>query len=154
MDGASQRVPTTVAKATDQGNFTIQTTSRLVLLDVSVKDGSGGFVSGLTKENFKVFENGKPEEISQFSNADIPVTVGIAVDESGSMRPKRPQVITAAWIFIQASNPMDEIFVVNFNEKPRLGLPDDVLVFRQPETTASGAVARQSRGPDGIVRRN
>ena len=127
------RATRTAAKATDQGNFTIQTTSRLVLLDVSVKDGSGGFVSGLTKDNFKVFENGKPEAVSQFSNTDNPVTVGIAVDESGSMRPKRPQVITAALVFIQASNPMDEIFVVNFNEKPRRGLPDDVLFSDNPK---------------------
>src|SRR6202012_6130825 len=101
--------------------------SRLVLLDVSVKDSEGGVVSGLTEDNFKVFENGKPEEISQFANSDIPVTVGIAVDESGSMRPKRAQVVTAALAFIQASNPMDEMFVVNFNEKPRRGLPDEVL---------------------------
>jgi Ca-activated chloride channel homolog len=127
------RATRTAAKATDQEDFTIQTTSRLVLLDVSVKDGSGGFVSGLTKDNFKVFENGKPEAISQFSNADNPVTVGLVVDESGSMRPKRPQVITAAWVFIQASNPMDEIFVVNFNEKPRRGLPDNVLFSDNPK---------------------
>src|SRR6202044_1873321 len=116
-----------------QKEFTIQTTSRLVLLDVSVKDAAGGFVSGVTKNDFKVFENGKAQEISQFSGADIPVTVGIAVDESGSMRPKRPQVVTAAWIFIQASNPMDEIFVVNFNERPRLGLPDNVLFSDDPK---------------------
>jgi Ca-activated chloride channel family protein len=122
------KVPTTVAKASEQQrDFTIQTTSRLVLLDVSVKDASGGFVSGLAKDNFKVFENGKPVKITQFSSADIPVTAGIAVDESGSMRPKRAQAITAALVFIQASNPMDEIFVVNFNEKARRGLPDDVL---------------------------
>ncbi len=127
------RATHTAAKATDQENFTIQTTSRLVLLDVSVKDSSGGFVSGLTKDNFKVFENGKPEAISQFSNADNPVTVGMVVDESGSMRPKRPEVITAAWVFIQASNPMDEIFVVNFNEKPRRGLPDNVLFSDNPK---------------------
>jgi VWFA-related protein len=120
------------AKAGEQKDFTIQTTSRLVLLDVSVKDAAGGFVSGLTKDNFKVFENGKPQEISQFGDADIPVTVGIAVDESGSMRPKRPQTITAAWVFIQASNPMDEMFVVNFNEKPRRGLPDDTLFSDNP----------------------
>jgi Ca-activated chloride channel family protein len=127
------KAPTTTAKATEQGNFTLQTTSRLVLLDVSVKDAAGGFVSGLTKDNFKVFEDGKPEEISQFSSSDLPVTVGIAVDESGSMRPKRPQVITAAWVFMQASNPMDEMFVVNFNEKPRLGLPDNVLFSDNPK---------------------
>jgi len=111
----------------EQKEFTIQTTSRLVLLDVSVKDASRGFVSGLTKDNFQVFENDKREKISQFTNADIPVTAGIAVDESGSMRSKRAQVITAALVFIQASNPMDEMFIVNFNEKPRRGLPDDVL---------------------------
>lgn len=117
----------TVAKAGEGSEYTIQTTSRLVLLDVSVKDASGGFVSGLKKDDFKVYENGKQQEISQFSNADIPVTVGIDVDESGSMRPKRAQVITAALVFIGASNPMDEIFIVNFNEKPRRGLPDNVL---------------------------
>jgi len=111
----------------EQKDFTIQTTSRLVLLDVSVKDSAGGFVSGLTKDNFKVSENGKPAEISEFANSDIPVTVGIAVDESGSMRPKRAEVVTAGLAFIHASNPMDEMFIVNFNEKPRRGLPDNVL---------------------------
>jgi VWFA-related protein len=115
------------AKVEEPSDFTIRTTSRLVLLDVSVKDGSGGFVSGLSKENFKIYENGKPQQITQFANADIPVTVGIAVDESGSMRPKRTEVITAALVFNQASNPMDEMFIINFNEKPRRGLPDEVL---------------------------
>jgi Ca-activated chloride channel homolog len=107
-------------------DYTIRTTSRLVLLDVSVKDPEGGFVSGLTKDNFKVLENGKQQEITQFANADIPVTVGLVVDESGSMRPKKPQVVTAALAFIQASNPQDEIFVINFNERARRGLPDIV----------------------------
>jgi Ca-activated chloride channel family protein len=120
----------------DEQDFTIRTTSRLVLLDVSVKDTAGGFVSGLTKDNFKVFENGKPQQITQFADADVPVTVGIVVDESGSMRPKRPEVITAALGFIQASNPQDEMFVINFNERPRRGLPemmlfsDDIQVLR------------------------
>ncbi|MGA2213210.1 MAG: VWA domain-containing protein [Bryobacteraceae bacterium] len=117
----------TSAQAEEPRDFTIRTTSRLVLLDVSVKDASGGFVSGLSKDDFKVYENGKPEDITQFANADIPVTVGIAVDESGSMRPKRSEVITAALVFNQASNPMDEMFIINFNERARRGLPDDVL---------------------------
>lgn len=107
--------------------FTISTTSRLVLLDVSVKDSSGGFAAGLKKDNFKIFEDGKPQEITQFADADIPVTVGLIVDESGSMRPKRPEVITAGLSFIQASNPHDEMFVMNFNERVRRGLPDNVL---------------------------
>jgi len=125
--GEQKRASNTGANGGEQNEYTIQTTSRLVLLDVSVKDAAGGFVSGLQKQNFRIFEDGKPQEISQFSNSDIPVTVGIAVDESGSMRPKRAQVITAALVFIQASNPMDEMFVVNFNEKARRGLPDELL---------------------------
>jgi len=104
--------------------YTIRTTSRLVLLDVSVKDSTGGFVSELASQNFKVYEDGKPQQITQFAHADVPVTVGLVVDESGSMRRKQPEVITAALQFIHASNPQDEIFVINFNEKPRRGLPD------------------------------
>ncbi len=119
--------PKTQSTKPAQQDYTIRTTSRLVLLDVSVKDAKGGFVSGLTKDNFKVFENGKPQEISQFADVDIPVTVGLVVDESGSMRPKKPEVVTAALSFIQASNPHDEVFVINFNEKARRGLPDELL---------------------------
>lgn len=107
--------------------FTISTTARLVLLDVSVKDSAGGYVSGLKKDSFKVTEESKPQEITQFADADIPVTIGLIIDQSGSMRPKRPEVITAALAFIQASNPKDEIFVLNFNEKVHRGLPDTLL---------------------------
>ena len=78
------------------------------------------------QREFQDYENGKPQEISQFADADIPVTVGLVVDESGSMRPKRQDVITAALEFVEASNPHDEIFVVNFNERARRGLPDIV----------------------------
>ena len=129
---AQQPVAPTVKVSQPSGkqgeqDYTIRTTSRLVLLDVSVKDPKGGFVSGLSKDNFKVYENGKPQEITQFANADIPVTVGIVVDESGSMRPKRPEVISAALSFITASNPQDEVFIINFNEKVYHGLPDTVL---------------------------
>jgi len=113
-------------RSEQEPDYTIRTTSRLVLLDVSVRDTVGGFVSGLTQENFKVFEDGKPQPITQFGAADTPVTVGIAVDESGSMRSKRMEVIAAALEFIRSSNPQDEIFVVNFNEKARRGLPDMV----------------------------
>jgi Ca-activated chloride channel homolog len=122
--GGQTKASGTPATNGEEKEFTIQTTSRLVLLDVSVRDPAGGFVSGLTQDQFKVFEDGKPQQITQFANSDIPVTAGIVVDESGSMRPKRAQVITAALAFIHGSNPMDEMFVVNFNEKARRGLPD------------------------------
>ena len=125
--GFYQKSQPTPNKGQDEQNYTIRTTSRLVLLDVSVKDPQGGFVSGLNQDNFKVYENGKLQQITQFANADIPVTVGIVVDESGSMRPKRADVVTAALEFIKASNPQDEVFVINFNERAKHGLPDTVL---------------------------
>jgi Ca-activated chloride channel homolog len=106
--------------------FTIRDEVNLVLLDVSVRDSKGGFVGGLTKDDFTVYEDGKPQPITEFAASDIPVTVGILVDNSGSMRPKKPDVITAGLVFIQASNPLDEIFVINFNDQVRRGLPDTV----------------------------
>jgi VWFA-related protein len=109
-------------------DYTIRTTSRLVLLDVSVQDPNGGFVTGLVQGAFKVYEDGKLQTITQFANADVPVTVGVVVDESGSMGPKRRDVILAAIEFIQSSNPHDEVFVINFNERARRGLPD-ILPF-------------------------
>ena len=109
-----------------QENFIIRTTARLVLLDVSVKDAKGRFASGLTKSQFRVLENGRPQEITEFADADIPVTVGIVIDESGSMRPKRQEVLTAAMAFIKSSNPRDEMFVLHFNEKVYPGLPASV----------------------------
>jgi VWFA-related protein len=112
---------------TPSEDFTIRTTSRLVLLDVSVKDTNGGFVSGLTKDSFHVTEDGKPQTITQFADSDIPVTIGLVIDESGSMRRKKPEVITAALAFASESNPNDEMFVLNFNEKVRRGLPDTTL---------------------------
>src|SRR5580698_2141741 len=79
----------------DQDSLILRSETRLVLLDVSVKDSQGGFVSGLSKENFRVFENDRPQQITAFDHGDPPVTVGILVDESRSMGPKRPAVLTA-----------------------------------------------------------
>ena len=66
------------------------------------------------------------QEIRHFSHEDIPVTVGLVVDNSGSMRPKRADVIAAALAFVRSSNPMDQMFVVTFNEKVSFGLPDNM----------------------------
>jgi len=107
--------------------FTLSTDVDLVILDAGVKDTRGGYVSGLLKENFRVYENGKLQTISHFSNADIPVTVGLVMDNSGSMFSKRDEVSAAALSLVHASNPQDEVFVVNFNDSVRRGLPGDVL---------------------------
>lgn len=121
---AAQALPPPPPKEGDE--FKISENVQLVALDVSVRDKDGGFVSGLDKDAFKVYENGKLQTITQFNNADQPVSVGLIVDSSGSMRPKRADVITGALAFIGASNPADEVFVINFNDQVRRGLPDAV----------------------------
>ena len=103
-----------------------------VLLDVSVRDKRGQWVSGLTKENFQIVENGEAQSIDWFTNEDIPVTLGIVIDNSASMRPKRPEAITAALAFARTSNPHDEIFVVSFNERVRLALPEGLRFTDDP----------------------
>jgi VWFA-related protein len=90
-----------------------------------VQNRNGILVSGLGKDNFQVYEDGVLQQIDYFSHEDIPVTVGLVVDNSGSMRPKRPEVIAAALAFARSSNPQDQMFVVNFNELVSLGLPAD-----------------------------
>ena len=119
----AQKTPVGKEGAKDRSEFVISTSVSLVVLDVAVKDRNGTYVSGLERNDFQIFEDHKLQQVRQFSHADTPVTVGLVVDSSGSMRQKRSAVITAALAFIQASNPKDEMFVVNFNDKVRPGLP-------------------------------
>lgn len=107
-------------------DFRVHSEVDIVLLDVSVKDAKGGFVSGLKRENFRVFENKVPQDLTIFAAQDVPVTVGLVVDNSGSVRPKKPEIVTAALTFVARSNPKDELFIVNFNDRVILGLPEDV----------------------------
>ena len=108
-------------------DFKISTNVDLVLLDVSVKDPKGGYVSNLTRENFKVEENGIPQKITAFANKDVPVAAGLILDDSGSMRPKREHVNAAGLAFVDARNPQDENYTLDFNDEVRPGLPEDVL---------------------------
>jgi VWFA-related protein len=110
----------------DPAGFTISTDVELVILDASVTDAKGGSVSGLERDDFRVYEDNKLQFIKYLSHADIPVTIGLVVDNSGSMRPKRSEVVAAALTLIRASNPRDEVFVLNFNDEVRWGLPSTV----------------------------
>jgi len=105
------------------GPYAIRTNADLVVLQATVRDRKGAPVSGLSKENFQVYEDKVPQPIESFSHEDVPVTVGLVIDNSGSMRPKRSEVIAAAMAFVHSSNPADQIFVVNFNEHVSMGLP-------------------------------
>jgi Ca-activated chloride channel family protein len=95
----------------------------LVIFNVSVADSKGRLVKGLSKENFRIVEGGQDQEIQFVRPEDIPATVGLVIDNSGSMRRKRSDVIEAAQAFVEANNPQDELFLVNFNENVSSGLP-------------------------------
>jgi Ca-activated chloride channel family protein len=98
----------------------------LVVLHATVRNRNGGFASNLQQQDFKIYEDGVLQNIRLFRHEDIPVTVGLVIDHSGSMRTKLPEVIAAARSFVQTSNQEDRLFVVNFNEKVTLGLPDTI----------------------------
>jgi len=112
--------------------YTISLNVDLVLLDVSVLDGGGKFIADLEAENFRIYEDGRPESIAYFLKKDVPVTVGLAIDNSGSMHGKRAGIVAAAMSFVEASNPHDEMFVVHFNEHVRFGLSPPNLFTNDP----------------------
>jgi Ca-activated chloride channel homolog len=106
--------------------YQISVSLNLVALQATVRDRKGGFAADLGQQDFQVYEDGIRQDIRLFRHEDVPVTVGLVVDHSGSMGQKLPQVIAAAQTFVQSSNPGDQMFVVNFNEKVSLGLPATV----------------------------
>jgi Ca-activated chloride channel homolog len=99
-----------------QGTYKIKSQVNLVVLHVSVLNDRSVFVPGLTEDNFKVLEDKTEQKLAVFKQEDVPVSFGLVVDNSGSMRDKRPQVNAAALTFVKTSNPQDEGFVVNFND--------------------------------------
>ncbi|PYU48923.1 MAG: VWA domain-containing protein [Acidobacteria bacterium] len=97
----------------------------LVVLHTTVLDDRQRFADGLKSENFRVFEDKVEQKLSVFKREDVPVSMGLVIDNSGSMRDKRPRVNEAAITLVQASNPQDEAFVVNFNDDFYLDLDKD-----------------------------
>ncbi len=108
----------------------------LVVLHATVHDRKGGFASGLREQDFALYEAGVRQSIRLFRHEDIPVTVGLVVDHSGSMRSKLADVIAAARSFMLSSSPSDEMFVVNFNENVTRGLPPRIRFTNRPDELA------------------
>jgi len=116
------------------------------VLDVAVVDQKGRFVTGLERENFEVFQDGQPQPITLFRKEDSPVTVGLVVDSSTSMLPKRQETIAAALAFVEASHPQDEIFVVNFSDTAQPGLPAGLPFTSDPSVLAAALKAARPFG--------
>lgn len=109
----------------EQEGSRIKVDVNLVVLHTTVLDDRGKFADGLKEENFRVFEDKVEQKLAVFKREDIPVSMGLVIDNSGSMRDKRPRVNEAAVTLVQDSNPQDEAFVVNFNDDYYLDLDKD-----------------------------
>src|SRR5438445_5548333 len=107
-------------KAEPRAKSNIRVDSTLVLIPVTVTDPLNRFVTGLDKENFKLFEDKKEQEISQFSSEDAPLSIGVIFDCSGSMGRKLEKSRLAVAQFFKTANPDDEFFLVQFNDSANL----------------------------------
>src|SRR6266478_7162381 len=116
--------PGQVSNSGKQGS-SIKVDVNLVVLHTTVLDDRQRFADGLKQENFRIFEDKVEQKLSVFKREDVPVSMGLVIDNSGSMREKRPRVNEAALTLVQASNPRDEAFVVNFNDDFYLDLDKD-----------------------------
>ena len=121
-DGASQATPGSATPAqpavhTGSQPFTYKTSVSEVVLYATVVDSHQHLVTSLQNQDFTVYENNVPQTISSFGQEDVPVSLAILIDNSGSMAQKRAAVNRAAIDMIQASNPQDEAFIVNFSDE-------------------------------------
>jgi Ca-activated chloride channel homolog len=103
--------------STDNGTFVFRKEVEEVVLHATVVDDKQRIVTSLDKGDFSVYEDGHLQTITSFRHEDIPVAMGIVVDNSGSMREKRQKVNAAALNLVRSSNPNDEVFIVNFNDE-------------------------------------
>ena len=129
------------ARQQDDAAPVFKAESELVVLHVNVFDGHSDAVPNLPEEAFQVAEDNTPQRITFFSNEDVPVAVGLVVDNSGSMIARRSMVLAGAKAFATSGHPEDEVFTIVFNEHIRHGLPGN-LAFTQNAPQIEAAVTR------------
>lgn len=117
--------------------YRISVSVDLVVLHATVRHRNNVFASDLRQAEFAVYEDGVRQTIRLFQHEDVPVAVGLVVDQSGSMRPKMADVIAAARTFVRLSNSEDQMFVVNFNERVTIGLTREILFTNRADQLES-----------------
>jgi Ca-activated chloride channel homolog len=117
---ASQLPAEENSQSDDPGRFVFKKNVEEVVLHATVVDETGRPITSLDRSAFSIFQNGMPQTITSFHREDVPVAIGIVIDNSGSMRDKRDKVNEAVLNLIRASNPQDEVFIVNFSQTPYL----------------------------------
>ena len=116
----------------DEAKFSVET--NLIVLHASVVDKGGKLLTNIPRTAFHVLENNIEQVIKDFRREDVPVSMGIIIDNSGSMRDKRTRVAAASLALVKASNPDDEVFIVNFNDDAFLDLPFTNDIKKMEET--------------------
>jgi VWFA-related protein len=117
-----------------QDDATFRAEARLVVLHATVIDKDGKLVTNLPRTAFRAFEDGKEQQLKMFRREDVPVSMGIIIDNSASMKNKRQRVEAAAQSLVGASNPQDEVFLINFDD----GVYRDVDFTSDPHKLAQG----------------
>jgi Ca-activated chloride channel family protein len=130
--------------------FTLSVDIDLAVFNVTVLGDDGRPVTGLTADKFRVFEDGREEKIKLFQPEDTPASVGLLIDASGSMTNKRNDVIAAGQAFVGASHPDDEMFIVNFNRKAWLALPDGIAFTSDREKLRTTLTQTQNEGTTAL----
>ena len=111
------------ANAQESSDSTFSADTRLVVLHATVVDAKGRFVTNLPRQAFTVLEDNTAQPIRVFQREDVPVSLAMVVDNSGSMRNKRKEIEAAAMAMINASNPRDEVTIINFNDEAYHDVP-------------------------------
>jgi VWFA-related protein len=138
--GEADRVAITVRPRSSPGAEAaplLRVDSSLVLIPVHVTNAAGGTVTGIPRDDFRVLEDNAEQIVSSFFTEDAPVSIGLLFDASGSMRPKMRKASEAAEAFFRSTNPDDEFFLVDFNDRARLVVP-----FTQDTAKVYGEIAR------------
>lgn len=118
------------------------TSTQLVVLHASVMDKSGKLITDIGKDSFKVFENGVEQQVQRFLREDVPLSLALVIDNSGSMRDKRQKVEAASLAMVKASNRNDEVMIVNFNDEAF----EDVSFTNDIKKMEEGLTRIDSRG--------
>ena len=122
----------------------------LVTLAITVVDRHGEFVAGLRPQHFVVYDDGEPRPIEFFTTEDLPATIGLVIDSSGSMRGKREQVTAAGMAFVALSHPLDELFTLNFNELVWPGLPPALAFTANPDQLREALADAPAQGMSAL----
>lgn len=146
--GVATAAPVAGFQTGDGSEYTIGVDVDLVVFNVTVADKNGRHISGLTAHDFRVYDQNRLQNLTLFDAENVPATVGLVIDNSGSMREKRADVIKAALAFAAATNSEDELFVLNFNEKVYTGLPSS-LIFTSNYADIRSALLRMA--PAGLT---